>query len=107
MRCIFSARYVGSKRHAHAPSSSEGAVPGECMFLCNLTGTSSALVSSFLMQIAEHSLLLEFAGSDPTLEPFALLSHYDVVPADANVWKHHPFSGTIENGYTLRFIGHA
>lgn len=74
------------------------------MCLCNSDGTSNARVLASLVQFAEHSLLLEFVGSDPALEPFALLSHYDVVPADASVWKHHPFSGTIEDGYAVPLI---
>lgn len=59
----------------------------------------AAFRSATVTKIAEYSLLLEFKGSDPSLAPFALLSHYDVVPADPTLWTYPPFSGTVENGY--------
>ena len=53
------------------------------------------------MQIATYSLLLEYKGSDAELKPFALLSHYDVVPANASVWSVPPFGGVIKDGCAL------
>ncbi len=53
------------------------------------------------MQIATYSLLLEYKGSDTELKPFALLSHYDVVPANASNWSVPPFGGIVKDGCAL------
>jgi carboxypeptidase PM20D1 len=48
-----------------------------------------------------YSLVYEFRGSDPSLQPVLFMSHFDVVPAEENTldeWTHPPFSGTIEDG---------
>lgn len=44
-------------------------------------------------------IILTFEGSDPSLKPTMLMSHYDVVPAPDNTldrWTHPPFSGFID-----------
>ena len=54
-----------------------------------------------LDMINTYSLLYTWQGSDPSLKPVVLMSHYDVVPADANTlkdWKQPPFSGNIADG---------
>lgn len=38
-------------------------------------------------------------GQDSSLKPAALLSHIDVVPADASLWSHPPFGGRLLDGY--------
>jgi len=41
-------------------------------------------------------LLATFKGSDPSLKPLVLMSHYDVTPAPpgtADRWAHPPFGG--------------
>ena len=46
--------------------------------------------------VAEASLLYRWEGSDPSLEPIALLSHQDVVPVSEGTegdWTHPAFSG--------------
>ena len=48
-----------------------------------------------------YSLVYEFRGSDPSLEPVLFMSHFDVVPVEENTldeWTHPPVSGTIEDG---------
>jgi len=45
------------------------------------------------------SLLFEWSGTDPLLEPMLLTAHQDVVPADPDHgWKHHPFQGVLSRG---------
>lgn len=48
------------------------------------------------------SLLLTWQGSDPSLAPYLLLAHLDVVPVEAGteeLWEYPPFSGAIADGY--------
>ncbi len=48
-----------------------------------------------------YSLLYTWQGSDASLKPVVLMSHYDVVPVDANTvkdWKQPPFSGNVADG---------
>jgi carboxypeptidase PM20D1 len=42
------------------------------------------------------SLLFHWKGKSPA-KPLLLMAHQDVVPAQAEMWKYDPFSGTIEN----------
>lgn len=47
-------------------------------------------------------ILATFKGSDPSLKPLLLMSHYDVVPAPASTfdrWTHGPFSGWNDGTY--------
>ena len=49
--------------------------------------------------VSEGTLLHEWPGSDPTLQPIVLMAHQDVVPADSqDRWQHAPFSGAIVEG---------
>ena len=51
------------------------------------------------MQVAEHSLLLTWPGSNSSLDPVLFISHQDVVPADdVDLWTVPPFSGLIQDG---------
>ena len=46
--------------------------------------------------VAGHTLIYNWAGSDPARKPMILMAHQDVVPAGAEGdWKHPPFDGTI------------
>ncbi len=46
--------------------------------------------------IADYSLVLKIAGSDPAAQPVLLLAHYDVVPVeDEDQWDYPPFEGRI------------
>ncbi|MBQ8026747.1 MAG: M20/M25/M40 family metallo-hydrolase, partial [Clostridia bacterium] len=48
------------------------------------------------------SLLYRWKGTDPSLDPIALLAHQDVVPISKGTeqdWDHEPFSGDIDGGY--------
>lgn len=50
--------------------------------------------------IASHSLLYKWTGTDPTLKPFVLMAHQDVVPieeASKALWTINPFEGVIKN----------
>jgi carboxypeptidase PM20D1 len=60
------------------------------------------VVMSRLMHVdaGDRALLLEWPGSDASLDPVVLTAHFDVVPpGDLALWEHGPFSGTIQNGY--------
>lgn len=49
-----------------------------------------------------YSLLYHCPGSDPSLDPFCVMAHMDVVPVDARTesqWEHPAFSGEIADGY--------
>lgn len=49
-----------------------------------------------------YSLLYEWPGTAPDLEPIMLYAHQDVVPVETEageVWEHPPFSGAIADGY--------
>eukprot|EP00892_Ulva_mutabilis_P007796 jgi/Ulvmu1/5389/UM022_0184.1 len=50
--------------------------------------------------VAEHSLLLEWQGSNTALRPLMLYGHYDVVPVGngTEVWKFDPFSAELHDG---------
>lgn len=55
-----------------------------------------------LETVSEHSLLLRWDGSDPSLKPMLLAAHQDVVPIEPGTegkWTHAPFSGAIAEGY--------
>lgn len=45
------------------------------------------------------SLLYYIQGSDPSLKPYLLLAHFDVVPAEEELWEVPPFEGSVKNGY--------
>jgi len=52
--------------------------------------------------ISDHSLLIQWQGSDAKLKPVLFEAHYDVVPIEKGTlqdWQHPPFSGVIEEGY--------
>ncbi|GAB3211252.1 M20/M25/M40 family metallo-hydrolase [Marinactinospora endophytica] len=44
------------------------------------------------------SLVARIAGADPARPPLLIHGHLDVVPADADDWTHHPFSGEVADG---------
>jgi carboxypeptidase PM20D1 len=48
--------------------------------------------------INDYSLLLEWTGSEPDLNPVVLTAHMDVVPVERDSWRSDPFGGQIENG---------
>jgi carboxypeptidase PM20D1 len=55
-----------------------------------------------LERVAEYSLLFTWKGSDPTLAPFLLTSHFDVVPVVPGTeerWTQPPFGGVVADGY--------
>ncbi|HHU84481.1 MAG TPA: M20/M25/M40 family metallo-hydrolase [Clostridiales bacterium] len=52
--------------------------------------------------IGKASLMFRWKGSNPDLDPIALLGHQDVVPISAGTegdWVHPPFSGVIADGF--------
>ncbi|XP_041459504.1 N-fatty-acyl-amino acid synthase/hydrolase PM20D1-like [Lytechinus variegatus] len=46
-----------------------------------------------------HSLLYTVKGSDPSLMPYMLAAHQDVVPVKDQDWKYPPFEAREDNGY--------
>jgi carboxypeptidase PM20D1 len=52
--------------------------------------------------VNEYSLLYRWDGSDPNLEPIALLAHIDVVPVEPgtdDTWTYGAYDGRIEDGF--------
>ncbi len=52
--------------------------------------------------VGGHSLLYAWQGTDPTIQPIALLAHQDVVPVAPNTeqdWQQPPFDGVIADGF--------
>ncbi|XP_045312182.1 N-fatty-acyl-amino acid synthase/hydrolase PM20D1 isoform X2 [Leopardus geoffroyi] len=49
--------------------------------------------------IGEYSHLFTVQGSDPSLQPYMLLAHSDVVPASDEGWEVPPFSGLERDGF--------
>ena len=58
---------------------------------------SSPLVKREL--VANYSLLYTVTGSDPSLQPYLLVSHLDVVPVEREKWTVEPFDGITKDGY--------
>ncbi len=55
-----------------------------------------------ITKIAEASLIYKWEGTDPSLDPIAMLAHQDVVPiADGTEqdWTHEPFGGVDDGEY--------
>jgi len=51
--------------------------------------------------VSDFSLVYHLEGSDPSLEPVLLMSHFDVVPVEQHTlheWTYPPFSGTVADG---------
>ncbi|HEX5612761.1 MAG TPA: M20 family peptidase, partial [Burkholderiales bacterium] len=52
--------------------------------------------------VASHSLLYTWQGTDPALKPILLMGHMDVVPVEPGTehqWREPPFSGAIADGF--------
>lgn len=49
-------------------------------------------------RVRAHSLLLRWAGSDPTAAPVVLMAHLDVVPVEDSDWTHPPFGAVVADG---------
>jgi carboxypeptidase PM20D1 len=49
--------------------------------------------------VGEGTLIYEWQGTDPSLQPIVLMAHQDVVPVpQPERWRHPPFSGTLADG---------
>ncbi len=48
--------------------------------------------------VNRYGILLCWKGTDPGAKPVVLMSHYDVVAADAEKWSRDPFGGEIADG---------
>lgn len=51
-----------------------------------------------VVRLNEHSQLLGWRGTEPTLPPLLLLAHLDTVPAEQQSWQQPPYSGAVLNG---------
>ncbi|XP_011371269.1 N-fatty-acyl-amino acid synthase/hydrolase PM20D1 [Pteropus vampyrus] len=49
--------------------------------------------------VGEYSHLFTVQGSDPSLQPYLLMAHIDVVPASDQGWEVPPFSGLERDGF--------
>lgn len=52
--------------------------------------------------IVALGIVATFQGSDESLKPLLLMSHYDVVPAPEETydrWTHKPFAAVLDNGW--------
>lgn len=49
--------------------------------------------------VGEYSHLFTVQGSDPSLQPYMLLAHIDVVPVSDQGWEVPPFSGLEHDGF--------
>jgi carboxypeptidase PM20D1 len=49
--------------------------------------------------ISTYSLLYTVKGSDPSLKPYMLCAHLDVVPVERDKWTVDPFAGLVSEGY--------
>jgi carboxypeptidase PM20D1 len=55
-----------------------------------------------LQIVAGHSLLYKWQGSDPSLRPFVLMAHQDVVPIEdssRSLWTVDPFEGVVKENF--------
>lgn len=50
------------------------------------------------------NLIVTVEGTDPNGKIYGFASHLDVVPAEPELWKHHPFSGEVTQEPHDRFI---
>lgn len=48
--------------------------------------------------VANYSLLITIRGADPTLAPYLLASHLDVVPVEEDKWTVPAFDGLVKDG---------
>lgn len=53
--------------------------------------------------VSQYSMLLEWQGTDTSLEPMMMYGHYDVVPVGngTEAWKFGPFSAQLHDGYAI------
>ena len=58
---------------------------------------SSPFVSYDLVN--NYSLLYTIRGSDPSLKPYLLCGHLDVVPVEIDKWDVDPFEGVVRDGF--------
>ncbi|XP_008821523.1 N-fatty-acyl-amino acid synthase/hydrolase PM20D1 [Nannospalax galili] len=49
--------------------------------------------------VGKYSHLFTVQGSDPSLQPYMLMAHFDVVPAPEEGWDMPPFSGLEHDGF--------
>lgn len=49
--------------------------------------------------VDNYSLLFHVKGSDPTLTPYLLTAHSDVVPVEEAKWDFDPFAAEIKDGF--------
>lgn len=98
------ARHVSDMIQVPIVSRFDGAPPEPQLFdrLCTLLQGSYPLTHRALRrEIIGQSLLYQWQGTNPDLEPVLFAAHEDVVPVDPETvsrWQVDPFAGTISDG---------
>ncbi len=72
------------------------------MFFINVSKGYPTIHSSPFVKheiVNNYSLLYSIRGSDPTLKPYLLCAHLDVVPVEVDKWDVDPFGGVIKDGF--------
>lgn len=71
------------------------------LFISLLLVFPTVFKTSFIRHeaVGEYSHLFTVQGSDPSLQPYMLLAHIDVVPAPDEGWDVPPFSGLESDGF--------
>lgn len=49
--------------------------------------------------VNNYSMLYEIKGRNSNLKPYLVAAHFDVVPAEPELWEFEPFSATISEGF--------
>lgn len=105
------ARRLGEAVRFRTISWQEGAAPADVeasrQALVSFRDWIAATYPAFNAQasreiVSDYSLLYTWKGSDPSLAPYLLMSHMDVVPVAPGSepdWTHPPFAGDIAEGY--------
>lgn len=83
----------------------EGNHPVAPAYLLLLTPPPQVFPAVFQSRLVQHEVVAQYShlftvhGSDPSLQPYMLMAHIDVVPVSEEGWEVPPFSGLERNGF--------